>query len=263
MYYSLCLFSCYFPFHSQSISHCVVYSFLELGQDQVLPKCSTAMWRQERNIPEQPCNNDHIDHSLDHASRRKDLKGKEQQHSHLLHELEACALRALHELVALVHNRVNVAGQNQAVVSTSTNGLMCYATDEQNKTLMTEIFDLEDDAVAKILWILEPRIFQDMFLAMAHNFPRTLEALILHLLSPVGAEVLTRKFDEIDKQNTEEDRNKFYQVFYGVFDNQCAAMDAILNGKESFARQAFKNVLDKYLGGNFGVPKPCIGRDIL
>lgn len=32
-------------------------------------------------------------------------------------------------------------------------------------------------------------------------------------------------------------RNKFYQVFYGVFDNQFAAMDAILNGKESFARQ--------------------------
>ncbi|EOX94633.1 PREDICTED: F-box protein At5g06550 isoform X5 [Theobroma cacao] len=95
-----------------------------------------------------------------------------------------------------------------------------------------------------------------------HNFPKTLEALILHLLSPVGAEVLTRKFDEIDQQNTEEDRNKFYQVFYGVFDNQFAAMDAILNGKESFARQAFKNVLDKYLGGNFDVPKVCVGRDI-
>ncbi|XP_022771163.1 uncharacterized protein LOC111314264 isoform X5 [Durio zibethinus] len=100
-------------------------------------------------------------------------------------------------------------------------------------------------------------------LVTKHNFPRTLEALILHLLSPVGAEVLTRKFDDIDKQNSEEHRNKFYQVFYGVFDNQFAAMDAILNGKESFARQAFKNVLDKYLGGNFNVPKLCVGRDIL
>jgi lysine-specific demethylase 8 len=39
-----------------------------------------------------------------------------------------------------------------------------------------------------------------------HNFPRTLDALILHLLSPVGAEVLTRKFDEIDQQTTEGDR---------------------------------------------------------
>ncbi|XP_022771160.1 uncharacterized protein LOC111314264 isoform X2 [Durio zibethinus] len=231
--------------------------------DQVLLKGSTAMWRQERNIPELPCNKDQVDHSLDQASQRKDLKGKEQKHSLLLHELEPYALQALHKLVALVQDRVNASDQNKPVLSTSTNGLMCYAIDERNKTLMTEIFHLEDDPVAKILWILEPCNFQDMFLAMAHNFPRTLEALILHLLSPVGAEVLTRKFDDIDKQNSEEHRNKFYQVFYGVFDNQFAAMDAILNGKESFARQAFKNVLDKYLGGNFNVPKLCVGRDIL
>lgn len=104
-----------------------------------------------------------------------------------------------------------------------------------------------------------------------HNFPRTLEALILHLLSPVGAEVLTRKFDEVDQNTTEDDRylsnsriivlflkgkkktriifvftrlfiifyirNKFYQGFYGAFDDQFAAMDAILNGKELFAQQ--------------------------
>ncbi|KAJ0113280.1 hypothetical protein Patl1_03294 [Pistacia atlantica] len=69
------------------------------------------------------------------------------------------------------------------------------------------------------------------------NFPRTLEALILHMLSPVGAEVLTRKFDEMDQQTSEEDRNKFYEIFYGAFDDQFAAMDAILNGKESFALQ--------------------------
>jgi len=32
-------------------------------------------------------------------------------------------------------------------------------------------------------------------------------------------------------------RNKFYQGFYGAFDDQFAAMDAILNGKELFALQ--------------------------
>lgn len=32
-------------------------------------------------------------------------------------------------------------------------------------------------------------------------------------------------------------RKKFYQVFYGAFDDQFTAMDAILNGKELFARQ--------------------------
>ncbi|XP_012473861.1 lysine-specific demethylase JMJ31 [Gossypium raimondii] len=221
--------------------------------DQVLLKGSTPTWRQESNV----------DHSLDQAGQSKDLKRKEQeQHSLLLHELRPCALQALHELVALVHDRVNASDQNQPVSSDSTNGLMCSKTNEQDKTLTTEIFHLEEDPVAKILWILEPGIFKDIFLAMAHNFPRTLEALVLHLLSPVGAEVLTRKFDEIDQQHTEENQNKFYQIFYGVFDNQFAAMDAILNGKESFARQAFKNVLDKYVGGNFDVPKLSVGRDI-
>lgn len=89
-----------------------------------------------------------------------------------------------------------------------------------------------------------------------HNFPRTLDALILHLLSPVGAEVLTRKFDEIDQQTTEGDRNKFYPGFYGAFDDQFAAMDAVLNGKELFAHWAFEKSLDKYLGVNFDVPPP-------
>ncbi|GMI73798.1 hypothetical protein like AT5G19840 [Hibiscus trionum] len=228
--------------------------------DQVLLKGSTAMWRQEGNKPHLPCNKGNVD-SLDQAGQSKDLKRKEQEQQGLLHELGPYALQALHELVALVHDRVNASNQNQPALSNSTNGLMCYKTNEQNKTLTTEIFHLEEDLVAKVLWTLEPGIFKDIFLAMAHNFPRTLEALILHLLSPVGAEVLTRKFDEIDQQNTEDDRNKFYQVFYGVFDNQFAAMDAILNGKESFARKAFKNVLEKYVGGNFDVPKPSVGRD--
>eukprot|EP00268_Persea_americana_P032763 TRINITY_DN3232_c0_g1_i10.p1 TRINITY_DN3232_c0_g1~~TRINITY_DN3232_c0_g1_i10.p1 ORF type:complete len:105 (-),score=23.14 TRINITY_DN3232_c0_g1_i10:332-646(-) len=82
------------------------------------------------------------------------------------------------------------------------------------------------------------------------NFPRTLEALILHVLTSVGAEVLTRKFDEMDQQTTKEEQREFYQLFYSVFDNQFAAMDKILNGKELFAAQAFRNVLDHYLGVN-------------
>lgn len=44
------------------------------------------------------------------------------------------------------------------------------------------------------------------FTIFQQNFPRTLEALMLHLLSPVGAEVLTRKFDEMDQLIVEEDR---------------------------------------------------------
>ncbi|KAG4402193.1 hypothetical protein GLYMA_02G144333v4 [Glycine max] len=83
-----------------------------------------------------------------------------------------------------------------------------------------------------------------------HNLPRTLEALVLHVLSPVGVEVLTRKFDEMEQQTLEEDRNRFYEVFYGAFDDQSAAMNSILKGKELFTEQAFKNVLDKFVGVN-------------
>ncbi|XP_042377369.1 bifunctional peptidase and (3S)-lysyl hydroxylase JMJD7-like isoform X2 [Zingiber officinale] len=86
------------------------------------------------------------------------------------------------------------------------------------------------------------------------NFPRTLEALILYMLSPKGAEVLTRKFDEMDQQTNKEAQAEFYRLFYSVFDDQFAAMDVILNGKESFAFQAFKNVLDNYAGVHLGRP---------
>lgn len=118
--------------------------------------------------------------------------------------------------------------------------------------------ELKDDPVAKILWNVKPQTLQNVFLAMANNFPRTLEALVLHVLSPVGAEVLTRKFDEMDELTIEEDRNRFYEVFYSAFDDQSAAMNSILKGKELFTQQAFKNVLDKFVGMNLECSKPGV-----
>lgn len=58
----------------------------------------------------------------------------------------------------------------------------------------------------KLSHLKECQTNSSSFLFFQHNFPRTLEALIVHLLSPVGAEVLTRKFDDMDQQITEEDR---------------------------------------------------------
>ncbi|PKI41770.1 hypothetical protein CRG98_037833 [Punica granatum] len=172
-----------------------------------------------------------------------DSRGKEQQNSSI-HDLEPAALQALHELVSLVHDRVNV-DKSQLKVSASGNDSDVSMEDEHKNDLFV---NLEDDPVAKILWALKPCFLRNMFTSMAECFPRTLEALVLHLLSPLGAEVLTRKFDELDERTSEEDRNKFYQLFYGAFDDQFAAMEAILNGKELFAQLAFKSVLDKYLG---------------
>ncbi|XP_071939204.1 lysine-specific demethylase JMJ31-like isoform X11 [Coffea arabica] len=152
----------------------------------------------------------------------------------VLHETDQLAVSALQKLVSLVHERVN---PNQPVNSTPANNLAVEGKDESNEIMKPDLFNLKDDPVALLLWTLQPLALRCVLLAMAHNFPRTLEALILLVLSPVGAEVLTRKFEEMDQLIGEEDRSQFFQIFYGVFDNQIAAMDALLNGKESFARQ--------------------------
>ncbi|PIA45073.1 hypothetical protein AQUCO_01700546v1 [Aquilegia coerulea] len=173
----------------------------------------------------------------------------------LLHQLSPPALQVLHELVSLVHDNVNGAAQNQPVLSTSTDSSVVSTRGVCTKIVSLKSCRLEDDPVAYALWTLEPLELQNVLLSMVHNFPRTLETLILHALSPVAAEVLTRKFEEIDKLITKEQRDEFYQILYGVFDDQFTAMDSILNGKESFALQAFRNVLDKYLGVSLDGPK--------
>ncbi|KAG1368364.1 putative tRNA wybutosine-synthesizing protein 5 [Cocos nucifera] len=114
---------------------------------------------------------------------------------------------------------------------------------------------MENDPVANIFWAVEPLLLQRILLVMVHHFPRTLEALILHTLSPTAAEVLTRKFDEMDQLTTKEQQAEFYQIFYSIFDDPYAAMNSILNGKELFAFQAFRNVLDQYLGVSTNKPK--------
>ncbi|CAL5432913.1 unnamed protein product [Camellia sinensis] len=201
---------------------------------------------------------DENDHNFDEICGGADSKGNKINEKLTLHELEPLTLKALHELVSLVHDRVNIADQSEPVNSSSSNGSADGEKGQRVNFVKANLFCLEDDPVASILWSLHPLALQNVFLAMAHNFPRTLEALILHLLSPVGAEVLTQKFDEMDQRTAEEDRIKFYQVFYGAFDDQFAAMDAILSGKEAFAFQAFKNVLDQYLGISFDGPKPSV-----
>ncbi|KAH9729660.1 JmjC domain-containing protein [Citrus sinensis] len=210
------------------------------GQNQALAKASSAdRERLKRHACEIHTNGelDSMEHDLDQSCQKQDLKGKEPQQRILLQKIGPCSLQALHDLVSLVHDCVNVADINQPMQSSSTFNSELNVKNDNGKIMTTEMFHLEDDPIAKILWTLEPHALQEVFVVMAHNFPRTLEVLILHLLSPVGAEVLTRKFDDMDQKTSEEDRKKFYQVFYGAFDDQFAAMDAILNRKELFALQ--------------------------
>ncbi|XP_045833668.1 uncharacterized protein LOC123924744 [Trifolium pratense] len=188
----------------------------------------------------------HADENCSQMLKGIDLKEKRLNEGNTLIELESDAVQVLHELMSLVHNSVS-ASQDQQSPSTSINDYELIHNGKCEKIVNAY---LKDDPVAKILWDVEPQTLQNVFLAMANNFPRTLEALVLHVLSPVGAEVLTRKFDEMDEQTLEEDRNRFYEVFYSVFDDQSAAMNSILKGKELFTQQAFKNVLDKFVGVN-------------
>ncbi|CAL0300599.1 unnamed protein product [Lupinus luteus] len=179
---------------------------------------------------------DHGDDNHNQMFKELDLKEKRLQEGNTLLELEPAAAQVLHDLVSLVHNYVG-ANQDQQSLSASINDVEVREDDKYEK----RVDDcLKDDPIAKILWDVEPRSLQHVFLAMAHNFPRTLEAFVMHALSPVGAEVLTRKFDEMDQQSLEEDRIRFYEVFYSAFDDQSAAMNSILKGKESFTQQALK-----------------------
>lgn len=163
-----------------------------------------------------------------------------------LQSLEPCTLQALYELMSLVHDSIEAVGQNDIAESTSQDAFSIQ-DNERNKTAKDDSSLLEKDPVAKIILPVEPLELRSMLLAMAHTFPRTLEALILNILGPTGAEILTRKFDEMDQRTTREEQTEFYKIFYSAFDDHYAAMDALLNRKELFSFQVFQNVLDQYL----------------
>jgi len=163
-----------------------------------------------------------------------------------LQTLEPSTLQALYELVSLVHDSDEVVNQNDRPEPTS-EGTSSNRRDETKIAAPDDSSLLDKDPVAKTILPVEPLELRSMMLAMVRTFPRTLETLVLNMLRPVGAEMLTRKFDEIDQLTTKEEQAEFYKTFYSVFEDQYAAMDVLLNGKESFSFQVFQNVLDKYL----------------
>ncbi|EPS66246.1 hypothetical protein M569_08531, partial [Genlisea aurea] len=172
---------------------------------------------------------------------------------HPLHELEPCTLKSLHEIVSIVHDRVNpIQPVGEILPAKAVTEDKQYA----DKGNIESIFNLEDDPIANIIWNLDTNAFKRVILAIAHNFPRTLEAFVLHALSPVGAEVLTRKFEHMDHISSGEEGDQFYQTFYGVFDDPSCGMDALLSRKETFASLVFNNVLARYLGVDVNRAEP-------
>ncbi|KAK3267171.1 hypothetical protein CYMTET_24258 [Cymbomonas tetramitiformis] len=105
---------------------------------------------------------------------------------------------------------------------------------------------------------LTPTALQRVLYAMAHTFPRSLERLVLHGLSPAACELLTSKLEEADalraaQESSEADEHpasrKFYEQFYGVFqDGAEAALRVMVEGKELFAKEAMKEILTDMVG---------------
>ncbi|CAA6653717.1 unnamed protein product [Spirodela intermedia] len=225
---------------------------------------------------------------IDTSVNEKTERGNGEKKGLSLEQLEPLELQALNEIVSLVHESVKVASQDQSYVQDS----FAHKEDNQeDKRHSGSSFIISEDPVAGILQKMKPRVLQSVLLAMVHSFPRTLEALILQSLSPLAAEILTRKFDELDQQTSKKNSmmiffyridffpGEFFQLFYGVFDDHFAAMDSILNGKESFSFQIlcdlklyifflfllttalcvvcrfFRNVLNQYLGVDVSMPK--------
>lgn len=85
----------------------------------------------------------------------------------MLNELEPLAIQSLHELISLVHDRVNVADQGQLMDSTSTSDSAVGEKGECKKIVKNDAYHLDDDPVASILWKLQPLTLQSVFLSMA------------------------------------------------------------------------------------------------
>ncbi|KAJ0113286.1 hypothetical protein Patl1_03293 [Pistacia atlantica] len=141
-------------------------------ENQILDKASAGTKRLKRHTCELLNNEepDQTNRGLDQSHERQDLQGKEPQHRSLLHDLQPCSLQALHKLVSLVHDHVNVSDLGQPVVSTSTSNSELNVKDKYGKIMTTKLFCLEDDPVAKILWTLEAHAFQEVSFAMAVSF---------------------------------------------------------------------------------------------
>ncbi|PKA65903.1 F-box protein [Apostasia shenzhenica] len=184
---------------------------------------------------------------MDSQSERKDAMENSKKFPLTSDQLEPIALNTLYQLVSLVHE--NLSTSRHVKPSGSASAVSDDKEEDECESIRIGCSSLLlDDPVSRILWAVEPFVLQKVLLHMVNHFPRTLEGLITCMLSPAAAEILTRKFDEMDDKASKEQQSEFYRQFYKVFDDPYAAMDVILRGKEAFARQAFCNVLDEYLG---------------
>ncbi|KAK4551184.1 hypothetical protein RGQ29_032480 [Quercus rubra] len=150
--------------------HRILKRLTDKEMDQVLHKTSsTIMGDMKRHICELPSigKADHRGNDLDQACEEADSKEKEVQQKNLLQDLEPIALQVLQEIVSLVHDYINISDHSPLLQSTLIDDSAARVKGEYKKIVPANLFHLEDDPVAKILWSLQPSTLQHVFLAMA------------------------------------------------------------------------------------------------
>ncbi|KAJ4792436.1 2-oxoglutarate (2OG) and Fe(II)-dependent oxygenase superfamily protein [Rhynchospora pubera] len=213
--------------------------------DRMLPKRSSLSLNKEENSQDDESSESCEESDNNSKSTKVGLNGDKRT---ILGQLEPSGLQLLGKLISLVHENLEYIGQCQ-YTPTGSNDESSETSNQPKHIPNGDDAPLSvDDTLAQMFSSLEPLALQKILLVIAECFPRTLEALILHMLGPAAAEVLTRKFDEMEPLFTKEQQEEFYKKFYSVFDDPAAAMNAILNAKETYAFQAFQNVLDQYVG---------------
>ncbi|XP_042517851.1 uncharacterized protein LOC122091786 isoform X2 [Macadamia integrifolia] len=150
----------------------VLRRLIDKEMNQMLPTSSVGKGNPERNANELH-KNESTGHHMDEQCGSKDLKGKNQKQI-MLDQLEPPTLQALHELVSLVHENVNVATQSEPEESTSDNNATVDVKGEDKKLVIANSFHLDDDPVAKILRNLEPLGLQNVLLALVKYLHRNL-----------------------------------------------------------------------------------------
>ncbi|KAL2612998.1 hypothetical protein R1flu_024690 [Riccia fluitans] len=105
-----------------------------------------------------------------------------------------------------------------------------------------------EDPVSEVFASLGALSLQRVLLVMATQFPRSLRILVMDMLSPAAAELLTMKFEELDGCLEASHQTEFYGKFYSVFENPEAVMAVLLEKKEAFAAEALRKVMLQFLG---------------
>ncbi|KAL3680095.1 hypothetical protein R1sor_023051 [Riccia sorocarpa] len=104
------------------------------------------------------------------------------------------------------------------------------------------------DEVSEVFASLGALSLQRILMVMASQFPMSLRVLVMEMLSPAAAELLTMKFEELDGCLEPSLETEFYGKFYSVFESPEAVMAVLLEKKEAFAAQALRKVMFQYLG---------------